>query len=112
MPSGRVGGGIAGGSLAAVAFAFVIWLIGIPIALIVRGLHAGFSWVVGLGGEMSALVEALVFVSSTVAGLVIALVVAALLVRLFDWRHTCWARVISGETPQSDVGRQQIGRAA
>ena len=112
MPFGRVIRGIAEGALAAVAFAFAIWLIGIPIALIVRGLHAGLSWLVRLAGEVPALVEALVSVSSTVAGLVTALVVAALLVRFFHWRDTFRARVISGETPHTDVGRQQIGRAA
>ena len=112
MPFGRVIRGIAEGALAAVAFAFAILLIGIPIALIVRGLHAGLSWFVRLAGEVPALVEALVSVSSTVAGLVTALVVAALLVRFFHWRDTFRARVISGETPHTDVGRQQIGRAA
>ena len=112
MPFGRVVRGITEGSLAAVAFAFAIWLIGIPVALIVRGLHAGLSWLVGLGGEMSALVEALVSVSSTAGGLVIALVVATLLVRLFHWRNTFRAAVVSGETPHTDVGREEIGRAA
>jgi len=112
MPFGRVVCGIAGGSLAAVAFAFAIWLIGIPIALIVRGLHAGLSWLVRLAGEMSGLAEALVAVSSTVGGLVIALVVATLLVRLFHWRNTFRAGVVSGETSHTDVGRQEIGRVA
>ena len=112
MSFGRVIRGIAEGSLAAVAFAFAILLIGIPIALIVRGLHEGLSWVVRLGGEMSGLVEALVSVSSTVGGLLIALAVAALLVRFFHWRDTFRPRVISGDPTHADVGRQEIGRAA
>jgi hypothetical protein len=42
----RVIRGFAGASLAVLAFAIAILLIGIPIALIVRGLHEGLSWLV------------------------------------------------------------------
>jgi hypothetical protein len=111
MPFGRVVRGIAEGSLAAVALAFAIWLIGIPIALIVRGLHAGLSWLVRLPGETPALIEALVWVSSIAAGLVTGLVVVTLLVRLFHWRRTSRARLISGEIPHTHVDHQAIGRA-
>jgi len=61
---------------------------------------------------MSALVQALVSVSSVVGGLVIAAVFATLLVRLFRWRHTLRARVISGENPHTQLRRQETGRAA
>ena len=108
----RVVRGFAEASLVALAFAGAILLIGTPIALIVRGLHEGLSWLVRLGGDMSALVQALVSVSSVVGGLVIAAVFATLLVRLFRWRHTFRARVISGENPHTQLRRQETGRAA
>jgi len=84
----RVMRGFAEASLVALAFVCAILLIGIPIALIVRGLHEGLSWVVRLGGDMSALVQALVFVSIVAGGLVIAAVFTRLLVRFFHWRRT------------------------
>lgn len=108
----RVMRGFAEASLVVVAVAFAIVLIGIPIALIVRGLHEGLSWLVRLGGGMSAPVQALVSVSSVAGGLVIAAVLGRLLVRFFHWRHTFRARVISGEAPHTQPGRQQIGRVA
>jgi hypothetical protein len=79
--------GFAEASLAALAFAFAILLIGIPIALVVRGLHEALSWLVRLRGEMSGLGEALVSVSSVAGGLVIMLLVATLVVRFFHWRR-------------------------
>jgi hypothetical protein len=84
----RVMRGFAEASLVALAFVCAILLIGIPIALIVRGLHEGLSWVVRLGGDMSALVQALVSVSIVAGGLVIAAVFARLLVRFFHRRRT------------------------
>src|SRR3954453_13015541 len=76
----RVIRGFAEASVAALVFAFAILLIGIPIALIVRGLHEGLSWLVRLGSEMSGLTEPLVAVSSVAGGLGIALLVAPLVV--------------------------------
>jgi hypothetical protein len=99
----RVVRGFAEASLVALAFAGAILLIGMPIALLVRGLHEGLSWLVGLGGHMSALVQALVSVSSVVGGLVIAAVFATLLVRFFRWRHTFRAHVISRENPHHNA---------
>ncbi len=40
--------GFAEASLVALGFALAILLIGAPIALIVRGLHEGFSWLAAL----------------------------------------------------------------
>ena len=42
----RVVRGFAEASVAVLAFAIAILLLGIPIALIVRGLHEGLSWLV------------------------------------------------------------------
>jgi hypothetical protein len=109
----RVIRGFAEGSLAALVFAFAILLIGIPIALIVRGLHEGLSWLVRLGSEMPGLTEALVAVSSVAGGLGIALLVATLVVRFFHWRGRFRARVISGgPAPRTEANRQDIGAAA
>ena len=107
----RVVRGFAEASLVALAFACAILLIGLPIALIVRGLHEALSWLVARPGTMSALVEAFVSVSSVTGGVVVTAVLARLLVRLFHWRNTFRARVISGETPHT-LRRQEIRRAA
>lgn len=84
----RVIRGFAEASLVVLAFAFAILLIGIPIALIVRGLYEGLSWLVRLSGDTSAPVQALVWVSSVAGGLAIAAILARLLVRFFHWRHS------------------------
>src|SRR5689334_8890824 len=53
----RVIRGFAEASLVAVGFAVAILLIGTPLALFVRGLHEGLSWLVGLGSQTSVLVQ-------------------------------------------------------
>jgi F0F1-type ATP synthase membrane subunit a len=107
----RVVRGFAEASLVALAFACAILLIGMPIAIIVRGLHEALSWTVARQGNMSALVQAFVSVSSVTGGFVITAVLARLLVRLFHWRNTFRTRVISSETPHTRR-RQEIRRAA
>jgi hypothetical protein len=79
--------GFAEASLVALAFGCAILLIGMPIALIVRGVHEGLSWLVGRGGDMSALAQALVSFSSVAGGIVITAALARLLVRGFHWRR-------------------------
>ena len=108
----RVIRGFAEASLVALAFAVAIVLIGMPVTLIVRGLHEGLSWLVRLGGEMSGVIDAVVSVSSVAGGLVIAAVFARLLVRIFHWRRTFRARVISREIRHTPAGRRAIGSAA
>jgi hypothetical protein len=109
----RVIRGFAEGSLAAVGFALAILLLGTPLALFVRGLHEGLSWVAGLRGDTSPLVEAVVSVSSIAGGLVLAVVFARLLVGFFEWRRTFRARVSSGSTPTTrlDPSRDRGGSA-
>ena len=107
----RVVRGFAEASLVALAFACAILLLGMPLALIVRGLHDALSWLVARQGNMSALVQAFVSVSSVTGGLVITALLARLLVRLFHWRSTFRARAISGETPHT-LRRQEIGDVA
>jgi hypothetical protein len=107
----RVARGFAEASLVALAFACAILLIGLPLALIVRGLHEALSWLVARQGNASALVQVFVSVSSVTGGFVITAVLARLLVRFFNWRSTFRTRVISGETPHTRR-RQEIGRAA
>jgi hypothetical protein len=65
----RVIRGFAEGSLVALGFAVAILLIGTPLALFVRGLHEGLSWLVRLSGDTSALMEGLVSISSVAGAL-------------------------------------------
>jgi hypothetical protein len=105
--------GVAQASLVAIAFACVILLIGMPLALSVRGLHEGLSWLVGLEGDMSALAQALVSVSSVAGGILIAAALARLLVRFFHWRHRFYARVIGDDaTPNPPFHRQEMAQTA
>jgi hypothetical protein len=108
----RVIRGFAEASLAVLAFAFAILLIGIPVALIVRGVHEGVGWLARIGGEMSALVEALVSVFGLAGGLVTALLVAVLVVRFSHWLGTLRVRAISGEALYTEGRRPEIRKAA
>jgi hypothetical protein len=56
----RIIRGFAEASLVAVTFTLAILVIGTPIALLVRALHDGLSWLVGLGGDMAAMERVLV----------------------------------------------------
>jgi hypothetical protein len=67
-----------GASLVALGFPVVILAIGTSIALIVRGLYEAVSWLARLAGDLSAIREALVSVSSVVGSVM----VLALLIRL------------------------------
>ena len=105
--------GLAEASLVALAFACAILLIGMPLALIVRGLHEGLSWLVGLEGDMPALAQALVSVSSVAGGIVIAAALAKLLVRFFHWRRRCYARVIGDRaTPNTAFHHQEMAKTS
>jgi len=97
----RVVRGFAEGSLVVLGFALAILLIGTPLALLARGVHEGLSWLVTLRGETSALVEALVSVSSFVGTLILVAIFVRLLVGFFDWRRRFRARVSSGGTATS-----------
>jgi hypothetical protein len=81
-----------------VTFAFAILIIGTPIALLVRGLHDGLSWFVGLGGEMAARERTLVSVVSTVAGIALTALFARVIVVCFHWRRTVRDRLTSAYT--------------
>lgn len=87
----RVIRGFAEGSLVALGFALAILLIGTPLALLARGVYEGLSWLVGLRGETSALMEAFVSVSSAVGSVILVAVIVRLLVGFFNWRHRCRA---------------------
>jgi hypothetical protein len=84
----RVVRGVAEASLVPLVFACAILLLGMPVALFVRGLHDVLWWLVAGQGDMSALVPAFVSVSSVTGGLLIAALLAVLLVRFLHWRST------------------------
>jgi hypothetical protein len=101
-----------GASLLALGFAFAILLLGIPLALFVRGLYEGLSWLVRLGGDTPALVEALVSIGSIAGGLILAAMFVRLLVGLFDWRRRLRARVSNGHTLATRLHRPETAGAA
>ena len=89
------------GSLVAMAFALAILLIGTPIALLVRGIHASLSWLAALNGEMLTIGPALLSVVSTVGALALtALFVKSLLV-FFHWRRTARERLPRARTAET-----------
>ena len=77
----------AGVSLLALAFGFAILLIGVPLALSVRGVHESLSWLARLGGEMSPVVQTLVSVASVGGGIIVTAVFTRGLVGFFRWRR-------------------------
>ena len=109
----RVMRGFAEASLVALAFACAILLIGMPLALIVRGLHEALSWLVARQGDMSALVQAFVSVSSVTGGIVITAVLAKLLVRILSLAaHVLCSRDRWRATPNTAVVVKRWLRAA
>lgn len=83
----------AGASLVALGFGFAILLIGVPLALSVRVVYEGLSWLARLGGEMGAVVQMLVSVASVVGGIAMTAVFTTGLVGFFRWR-----RALRGES--------------
>ena len=83
----RVVRAFAEGALVAIGFALVMLLIGAPVALGIRYLHAGLSWLAASGGRVSAPVEALVSVASVAGGVIVAFVFVKLLVGVLAWRR-------------------------
>jgi hypothetical protein len=79
---------LAEGSLVAMAFALAILLIGTPIALLVRGVHASLSWLAALRGDMLTIDPALVSVASSLGALALTALFARALVVCFRWRRT------------------------
>ncbi len=57
--------------VAALGFSVAVLLIGTPIALLVRGLHEGLSWLTRLGDMTGPLIEALVAVASSLGGVLL-----------------------------------------
>jgi hypothetical protein len=106
----RIVRGSAEASLAGLAFACAILLLGMPIAFIVSGVHDGLSWLVARQGNMSVLTDAFVPVASVTGGLAVMAFVARLLVRFFHWRRMFRVRVIGREIP-NPLPLQRMGGA-
>jgi len=102
--------GLAEGSLVALAFALAILVIGTPIALIVRVLYEGLSWLGRFAGNMGAVAEDLISVGSVVGGLVLTAVLARLLVGFFHSRRIFRDRLAS--SPKTQTRRPLIATAA
>jgi hypothetical protein len=108
----RVLRGFAEASLVALGFVLAILLIGAPLALLARGVHEALSWLVALRGETSALMEAVVSVSSVVGTVILVGVLVRLLVGFFRWRRRYRGRVISGRTAKTGLDPHEIAGAA
>jgi len=108
----RVSRGFAEGSMVALGFGLAILLIGTPLALLVRGVHDGLSWLVGLGGEPTVLMDAVVYFSSMVGTVILVALLFRLLVGFLHWRRRFRARVSSGRTADTRVNSHQIAEAA
>jgi hypothetical protein len=70
------------GSIVAIGFVVAMLLIGALLALVVRGVHEGLSWLVRSGGGASALWEAIAATASVVAGFALLAVFVRLVVGL------------------------------
>jgi len=68
-------------------FAFVIVVIGTPIALIVGGLHEGLSWLARVSGDPSAMMTALVPIASVAAGVIVVAALIRAVAAFFLWRR-------------------------
>jgi hypothetical protein len=108
----RIIRGFAEASLVAVTFALAILVIGTPIALLVRALHDGLSWLVGLGGDMAAMERVLVSVGSTVGGIALTAVFARAIVVFFHWPRTVRERVTSAYAHDYVPNDQATARTA
>jgi hypothetical protein len=93
----RLSRGFAEASLLAMGLAVVLLLIGTPVALIVRGLHEGLSWLVRLRGDASPLLDAIVSVSSVIGGIVLTAALVRRLVGFFGRRRRLRARRPAGQ---------------
>ena len=108
----RVIRGFAEGSLVALGLALAILLIGTPLALLARGVHEGLSWLVGLRGETSALIEAFVSMAGVLGTVILVAVFVRLLVGFFDWRRRFRTRGSIGRTASTRLNPHEIEGAA
>src|SRR5438128_2076198 len=108
----RIIRGFAEASLAALAFALAILVIGTPIALLVRALHDSLSWLVGLRGDMAAMERMLVSVASTVGAIALTAVCTRAIVVFFHWRRTVRERVTSAYAHDYVPNDQTTARTA
>jgi len=70
--------------LAAVALPAVVLLLGAPLALLVRTLHEGLSWLTRAGGMTSPFIEASIAFASAVSGLALFALSARVLLRFYS----------------------------
>ena len=82
----RVIRAFAEGSLVVLGFALSMVLVGTPLALLARGVHAGLSWLVRLTGEPSTLIEAFVSLATAVGSVILVGGLIRLLVGFVRWR--------------------------
>jgi hypothetical protein len=81
--------------VAALGLPVAVLLIGTPIALLVRTLHEGLSWLTRSGDMTGPFIEALVAVASSVGGVLLFALSARFFVRLFWQRRASRHRLKS-----------------
>ena len=81
--------------VAGLGFSVVVLLIGTPIALLVRGLYEGLSWLTRSGDMTGPFIEALVAVASSVGGVTLFALAARTVVRRFWQRRESRLRMKS-----------------
>jgi len=91
-------------SVVALVLGFVIFLIGVPLALGVRVVHESLSRLARLGGEIGPVAEAMVAVPGVVGGLMLTVIFAGTLVGFFRWR----GRALRRRSHASDVATEEV----
>jgi hypothetical protein len=93
--------------VAGLGFSGAVLLIGTPIALLVRALHEGLSWLTRFGDMTSPFIEALVAVASSLGGVVLfALAVRFVLGRFRQRRASRHRMKSSDRTSEKALGHQ------
>jgi hypothetical protein len=108
----RVVRAFSGVSMVALGFPVVILAIGTSIALVIRALHDGLSWLVRLVGDPSAIGEALVTVSSVVGSVIVAALLMRLLVEFLHWRRRFRTGMMTTQTTNVPLGQRRIPETA
>jgi hypothetical protein len=102
---------LAEASLVALAFGFVIFLIGLPLALSVRVVHESFSGLARLGEETGPLAVALVSIAAVVGGIMLTAVFARAVVG-FEWRGALRQKSPTSDRAIESVPARQLRTAA
>lgn len=80
--------------------------------MLAQGVHAGFSWLVGLLGGTSALTDAFVSVSTVLVTVILVVAFVRFLVALFSWRCRAGIRMRRGRGATTRMHAHKPAEAA